>query len=766
MTLPIVCGVIVALIIPSVLTSVSAAEEEQRAIVQMSVNGVDKGDVVVVLRSSDVLVRLEDLERTGLRGFSGSGEVVGGELHVSLMSLAPGIAFQFDERALTLRLTAESVLLAARVVDLGVGPPPGLVYHEDTSAFLNYAVGLRDFEKYTIFAEAGLSIQGALLFSSAARNEDGTLVRGLSNFTLDDRSRLSRWMLGDRFVTSDALGGNLLLGGISASREFSIDPYFLSFPRVELSGAVMTPSTADVYVNDQLLRRETLTPGTFELRNLPVAAGSGTARVVVRDAFGREQEIVSPFYLTTRLLQGGLQDYSYNLGLRRDNFGTESWDYHRPSFLGRHRIGLTDALTAGGRLEAAANLVSGGPTLTAGLLFGELELAGAASHEREQTGGAGSLAYRYLARPISFGVSVRTFTDHYATLSLRARDDRPTLETSGFLGTRLGARTDVTVQYSRSDFRDRGVEDRASAFASIRLTERATVFLSTSRSTEKNSKSTVEGFAGLSVYLGDRTTGSISYQRSGSQNVASVDVQRSLPVGPGFGYRVQAGATDETPQGAGAVQYQGQFGRYEATYQNVSGKDTASLSVAGGLAAVGKTVVATRPVSDSFALIRVPGVEGVRGYLNNQEIGRTNARGDLLVPDLLAYYGNRLGIADQDIPLDYSVASTEQPVATPLRGGALIAFPVRPVRAVTGSVVLVVAGTTVVPAYGELTVTADGRELVSPIGRNGEFYLDDIPAGQHPARIEHDNKRCSFTLAVAASGPRIADLGALRCRVP
>ena len=190
-----------------------------------------------------------------------------------------------------------------------------MIYRADPSAFLNYAVTLRNFDSYAVFAEGGLSVMGALLFSGASRNDDGTVVRGLSNLTYDDRSRLVRVVLGDRLATSDALGGSLVMGGLSVSREFSIDPYFASFPGLDLSGVATTPSTADLYVNGRLQRQEVLAPGTFRLRDVPVPAGGGVARLVVRDAFGRERDIVSPFYLTTTLLAEGLNDYSYNLGL-------------------------------------------------------------------------------------------------------------------------------------------------------------------------------------------------------------------------------------------------------------------------------------------------------------------------------------------------------------------------------------------------------------------------------------------------------------------
>ena len=62
---------------------------------------------------------------------------------------------------------------------------------------------------------------------------------------------------------------------------------------------------------------------------------------------------VSPYYLALGTLAKGLQDYSYNIGFIRQNYGTESWDYGQPSLLFRHRLGVTNWLTVGARVEGA-----------------------------------------------------------------------------------------------------------------------------------------------------------------------------------------------------------------------------------------------------------------------------------------------------------------------------------------------------------------------------------------------------------------------------
>ena len=276
--------------------------------------------------------------------------------------------------------------------------------------------------------EGGLSVRNMLLHGTAFRDEEGDFSRGLTTFTLDDRTRLLRWQAGDRFGSTGPLGGSAQLGGLSLSREFGLDPYFVRFPTVGLSGAVFTRSTAEIYVNGQLLRRETLPPGPFELRNLPAPVGSGTAEVILRDAFGRQQVITEPFYFTSTLLRSGIQEWSYDAGFKRDNQATGLGEYGAWAVLARHRVGITDDLSMGARLELAADLVSGGPLVTARLPLGEMEISVAGSRADTEDGWATSLAYNYASRPFSLGWALRALSDHYVTTSLRAPEDRPRLE--------------------------------------------------------------------------------------------------------------------------------------------------------------------------------------------------------------------------------------------------------------------------------------------------------------------------------------------------
>ena len=134
----------------------------------------------------------------------------------------------------------------------------------------------------------------------------------------------------------------------------------------------------------------------------------------------------------------------------------------------------------------------------------------------------------------------------------------------------------------------------------------------------------------------------------------SVDAQRSLPVGEGYGYQLHTESGDDR-LATGVARYQGRYGRYELRQETLNGESTTTASNAGSIVGIGGGVYASRPVQDSYALVRIPGVEGVRAFASHQEVGKTGRNGDLLVPDLQAYYANILDVADGDIPLQYAV---------------------------------------------------------------------------------------------------------------
>ena len=741
----------------------AAVAQQQRAIFELVVNQVAKDQIAAVLIADEVWVPVNTLEDAGVRKFTGERKALYGRSFVRLGSLAPRIVYELDERELLLRITVQPDHLAGTKVSLATGAPAGIVYSRATSGFMNYALDWSGGNSYGAFVDAGLSAGGALANSTFIRGTNGSFARGQTSVTIDDRHRLRRWILGDSFANTGLLGGAIFLNGVSLSREYDVDPYFMRYPSADMAGAVMSPSTLEVYVNNRLVAREQLAPGRFDLRSLPISSGRADTRLVLRDAFGREQELVSSFYLATGGLAAGQQDYRYSLGYRRRNESASSWDYTTPAFLARHRFGLNDSVTAGARAEISGHLFSGGPLVNIRLPIGELEVAAGYSRRESLHGGAASVRYSYVSAPLNVAAAVRFVGRDYATLGTLNTPSSPRWDAGLSAAVPVGARGSLTMRHELARRQDDSGGSTTSMLGSMRVSGRT--YLSVTGTNDwRDHLSGFQLSAGLGIVLGPRTGATISQTLGNGEHHGSVDLQRSLPAGTGFGYRVSGDVGNA--YGNSGVQFQGPYGRYDLTHDRVQGAQTTTLRASGGVVAIGGGVYATRSVQDGFALVQVPGVSRVRAYASYQEVGRTNKNGNLLVPGLLPYYGNSLSIADQDIPLDRTVEATQRIIAPPFRGGALVKFPVRQMQNSTGRVLLVRGTERVVPVYGQLTVTVGNLTYESPVGRRGEFYLENVPVGRYKASVLFQQRTCEFSVTIASAAGKTVDLGLLECVVP
>jgi outer membrane usher protein len=210
--------------------------------------------------------------------------------------------------------------------------------------------------------------------------------------------------------------------------------------------------------------------------------------------------------------------------------------------------------------------------------------------------------------------------------------------------------------------------------------------------------------------------------------------------------------------------YRGRYG--DASVEYAAGGDTRfsdAISVAGGLALIGGGVYPTRPITGSFALVDVPGLSGARVYLDNQDIGKTDAHGKLLVPGLLPNYGNVIRIDDAAAPMNTSIQTEQRLIAPPSKGAAIVRFEAQRLVALTGSLTVRRNGKTIVPSYGELQIAGGTYTNRSDIGQNGEFYLENVPAGSYQAHVLFAQGECIFRLHVPESQAVLTRLGTLQC---
>lgn len=765
----------------SATPSRAAPPELASTVLAITLNGEPKGDFFIFVTAAGAyLVRPVDLEAMGIRGAQGETVRVEGEDYRSLTSV-PGIDVTFDEKSLTLELRAAPALLGRRTVDLLPARHPNVLQSRDNSAFLNYRTGYVESDPggasaFNLAAELGARLSDALFlsdFSHADSDGESRSLRLMSSLTVDRRADLQRLTLGDFFTDTGEPGSTLNLGGLSFSKQYSIDPYLIKQPMSGFVGALALPSEVEIYLDGVRVRTEPLPPGEFQVQNLNYYGGARNVEILIRDRFGREQRIDYQYYFTNTLLRKGFHEYSYDTGLQRKDFGLASNRYGELAASAFHRYGVSDSLTLGLQGQASGARLNFGPQ---GLMrLGAAGTASAllsASRDRDAGDGlAAQLGYGYQARSFSIRALARGFSADYARVGDAATSDRPKVEASAGIGYgtigvgNFGADYALSTQY-------RGTARRAVTFSYSRsLPGDFNLFATLRRVQEETPDS--ELFVGLAYYPAHDITATYLRQDRRDSRSDILQVGKSAPIGEGWGFRVAA----ESAQSAAGhedvlapfLQFNGKRGIYTADCRSqsvqVGGRaSSCQVAAAGAVGYVGGAFGFSRPIYDSFGLIQVGELEAVHVSHNNQVIGATDSSGRLFLPNLGSYVDNQISINDSDIPIEYAISERQRYVAPPRRGGALIEFGITRIRAIGGLLKIRVDGQTRPVEYHEIVLSLEEGGLQTfPTAKGGEFYLENVRPGIHPASFNYSGQTCMFDLTIPGGEEMFVDLGEVIC---
>jgi len=262
----------------------------------------------------------------------------------------------------------------------------------------------------------------------------------------------------------------------------------------------------------------------------------------------------------------------------------------------------------------------------------------------------------------------------------------------------------LTINYSRSMLRDWFLN--LSAFKSLVGEREHTVGLT------------------ISHALGDRTTASVSATAGNDADSARFQLQRGLPVGPGFGYRLSA-ERGENAHIFGSVSAQNDVGSYTLEADRFAGQTSYRGFASGGVALMNGGVFFARRLGDSFAVVEVPGYPGVRVYAENQFVAETDDEGMALVPRLRPYDRNRISLAHEELPFDARIDAAELDAVPYYGSGTYVRFPVTREAGATFRVTLA-DGRPVPP--GAMARLDGGRDAF-PVGHDGEVYLTGLGGG-------------------------------------
>lgn len=801
----------ILLIFPALLFPPVASFADQTIVAGVTLNQEKKGDIFAIMKDDgDFLVKASDLKKMGVAKLPGKPVRVAGTSYYSLRSL-PGVRFKFDEDTLTLKISTAPSLLPKEVVDLMPPRRENVYYPDDNSFFLNYGLDYNlggnslSYQGLDLTNEAGLRIDHLLFFTSTTFNDavgDRRFTRLMSNVTYDRRPRMQRFVAGDFFAASGNLGSSVNLGGLSFSKLYAINPNFIKNPLFDFSGLLALPSQVDLYLNGTRIRSEHFKPGPFELRDLQSFSGAQNLTIVIRDSLGRIHRIVAPFYFTDRLLRKGLSEYSYNLGMLRKDFGSASNHYGSLAYSFFHRVGVSNSLNLGLRGEGGDGLYNlGFESLLKLGADGLLGLQGATSIDRGRGGFASQIGYTYQDRKFSFHLALQNFSDGYQTLGGLLTSRKVQYQAEAGIGYTLPQLGSLSFTFIDSKAYHEKHQPALSVYYARKIWKN--LYLNASYRHTETGPPEDEVLFNFNYYLRDNTSFSASVQQNREGHTETLEARKDLPVGEGYAWRAtleraQIGSSSTTTVNP-VLQVNGRYGIYRADYSRTEGASAAAgkqnlrLSLSGALVYLGDDMAATRPVTDSFGLVKVGDVKGVRVYANSQTMGRTNAHGEIVVPSLNSFYDNEVSIETKDIPMDYLMPAVRKFVSPPYRSGSCLVFPLQKYQAFTGKLKIRRGNRTIPLADAEVKIPSDKGTIDFYTDASGSFYFDNDPTnnpglfdhtrelgcstlngatapllgpGLHPATVTLQGHSFSAQLPISKARGQVTDLGQVTLTIP
>lgn len=716
---------------------------------------------MVKLNSGRLLVNSDDLLRWRIRPPVRPPLVLRGKEYYPL-DVIDGLEFEIDQATQVLLIEGRAQAFTPTLISARSGgystPAPA-----SNGAFLNYDLQYQQqqgAQRMDGLFELGLFNRlgfGTASFLGRRLPDDDRVTRLETTWTHDEPLHLRSLRIGDSVGRAGTWGRAVRFGGVQWGTDFATRPDVVSFPLPTFEGEAALPSVIDLHVNNALRLSRRIAPGPFTITDVPVITGTGEVRVVVRDILGRESLISAPYYASADLLQAGLHDYTYEAGFLRRRFASESNDYGSFFIAGTHRLGLDDRLTGELRGELTADQQTAGAAFSynwedIGLLNG----AAALSHGPEGSGGLLSLGLEHQGRRFGFSLYSQIASDDFTQLGGSGHFQPPREVSLARANLSTGRRGSAFVSYTHQAGSAQPDIDLASIGYSVNLFD--DYFLSLFAVHSLHDEQAASFGLNLTHSFGSRTSASVNWTRQEGRSTPSFQLQRSLPQGDGFGYRLSSSSGAQKHQAA-ALLMQSEVGRYSAEVVRENDVAAQRFSASGGVALLGGGVHLSRRLDDSFAVVKVGEFAGVPVSADNQVVAHTDANGTALVPALRAYQENSISIQPDLLPLNAEIDRLRLTITPRRRSGSLLEFPVRSVRGALLKIILEDGS----PLPAGAVVSVQGREGIFPVARRGEAYVTGLER-DNLLRATWKARDCTLQVTLPADAGPLPVLGPLLCR--
>jgi outer membrane usher protein len=540
-----------------------------------------------------------------------------------------------------------------------------------SAAILNYNVfaqrfqgtgGARDYVQARL--EPGFNLANWVVRSSGTYTRSSQRSTYRQNATYAQRSvesLNSLAQMGQIYAMSDGYGGMPLLGAQLFSDAAQMQSGTLTVP---IQGVAETNAVIEIRQRGQVVYRTVVPPGPYTLSEIGGVSNSTDIEVLVTEEDGRTSRSTLPAPMSQ--VVGGLPaTYHFGIGQYRREWGA-AWRGRMPWVAyGDYAFNLGPDLRASVAALASAGYQSAYGQLSLGR--GNTWLGGSARLSRANGRGMGHewqvQSSTSLVGNVSAGISWQARSAGYTSLedTLVRPGDGGEDDWSYVSPFQQSLSASLTwshlswgaFSYSLSRSRDRHGVYTAQSFGAARKFGRVSANLSVQMA--DGGRNTL--YLNLRVPLGRDSAGvRLQRQASGSTGIAANYQGRAGSIG----YQADAWKSDSSQRLSASAQSSTAYSQWAIGASTTDSRSRAFYASGnGGIALAGDRTLAfsSSRISDTFAVVKIPGVSGIR--MNGGESGaKTSSLGNALVPAIYPYQKARIQLDGKTLPLNYRFDTT------------------------------------------------------------------------------------------------------------
>jgi outer membrane usher protein len=608
------------------------------------------------------------------------------------------------------------------------------IYKSPLGVYLNYDLattstnGKQEYRSYNAFLEGVFfNHYGSLVSnvfqrgSSSVNNDQPNTVRAETYFQKDMPLRMKKIIIGDSISSAGSWSRPVRFGGITWSSDFGLNSGFVSIAAPSIYGSTALPSTIDVFIDNQKRQSNSVNAGPFKIDDFPTMTGTGLINIVVEDALGVETISTQRYYSTPRLLRKNLNEFSFETGMERKNYGFENNSYENPFIAVTLRRGF-DEFTLEGRTEIQASRQAAGFDIATLIKkYAVVHLALAASKAEGKKGLHSIFGIEHSSKYINSNLLLENYGRDFVQMG--ATDNETNIRQKKIIAFGINIYKNIwlnTSVISQTNWNSDKFNLISTSFAlpltqSISLNSYASKKISGDQSYTISLKVVVQfsRLRSLVINSTQNTRGKINN---------NVQFNHDIVDSNGAGYRISVDDSEEKQVFASVSAYTpiNKIVLDATTFKSVR---SFRLRTSGSVGLLGGMPFASKKIGHgSFAIVKVADEPNINVYQSNRKIARTNSNGLALLPNILPYQKNKISIKPEELPFNLHINETSKLITPSARSGIFVNLKINKVN--SRLVKVVNASGNIIPIGAKINMLPSNTVFF--VGKRGQAYLTGL----------------------------------------